>query len=60
MSPEYEAALEIVNAATREFHKVRDAYRSRKIGDREFLAARAIYNAAEKVFDEAFDKEARS
>lgn len=58
MSNEYAAALEAHNAAFRKFDAVRNAYRALQCGDAEFLAARAEYEAATALFDEAFAKEA--
>jgi len=59
MTAEYEQALNAVREATRKFYAVRDAYHSLKIGDDEFLAARAEYNEAERVFDAAYAREER-
>lgn len=58
MSTEYAAALAAHNAAFAKFDAVRDAYRARTVGDAEFLTARAEYDAATAVYDEAFAKEA--
>lgn len=55
---EYEIALEAHNKAIREFRAAQEAYRSRKIHDAEFLAAKAKYEEATKVFDIAFAKAA--
>lgn len=52
-SKEYEAARLTANAATREFMKAQAAYRSLQIGDAEFLAAKAIHDKAQGVFDDA-------
>lgn len=57
MTAEYEQALNAVREATRKFYAVRDAYHSLKVGDAEFLAAKAVYNEAEKIFDQAYAKE---
>lgn len=59
MTAEYEQALNAVREATRTFYALRDAYHSLKIGDDEFLAAKAVYDEAEKAFDVAFAKEER-
>jgi hypothetical protein len=59
MTAEYELALNAVREATAKFNAVTKAYRARTIGDDEFLAAKAKYNEAEKVFDVAFAKEER-
>lgn len=57
-SPAYEAALEKVNAATRAFWTVQEAYRGRQIGDAEYLKGRATMKAAEAEFDAAYTAEA--
>lgn len=57
MSPEYKKALETVNEASRVFSRAQKAYRTREIGDEEFLAAKAIMAAAETAFDAAYAKE---
>lgn len=57
MSPEYEIALATVRAAQKQFDAIRDAYRTRKIGDAEFLAAREEMAKADAAFDVAFAKE---
>lgn len=60
-SPEYLAALKASNEASRTFNRVRDAYRAQRIGDEEFLRARAAYVASEAAFDKAFaEEQARS
>lgn len=51
---EYENALAAANAASATFAKVAADYRAMKIGDAEFLAARAVYDAANAAFDVAF------
>ena len=56
-SKEYEAARIKASEATREFFKAQSAYRSRAIGDAEFLAAKAIHDAAQGAFDDALIKE---
>ena len=53
-SNEYRAAIESHNVALRAFQKVRDAYRAMKVGDAEFLAARAAKEVADAAFDVAF------
>jgi hypothetical protein len=58
MSKEYAAALEAHNAAYAKFDAIRSEYRARKVGDAEFLAARAEYVAATAIYDEAFAAEA--
>ena len=58
MTNEYKAALEKANKVSAEFRAAQIAYRARKIGDAEFLAAKAKYDASEKAFDAAYAKEA--
>ena len=57
MITEYEIALTQSRIASAEFRKAQLAYRSRQIGDAEFLAAKALHDAACKEFDVAFAKE---
>lgn len=57
MSKTYEAALTKANKASREFMAAQSAYRNRQIGDAEFLAAKALNDAASKEFDAAFSLE---
>jgi hypothetical protein len=54
MTNKYKAAYEAHNAAISKFNAVRDAYRARKVGDSAFLAAKAEYEAATKLFDAAY------
>lgn len=56
-SAKYEAACEAHRTAALKFNKAQVAYRTRKIGDAEFLAARAEFMDATKAFDLAFDEE---
>jgi hypothetical protein len=56
-SAEYERALAASRAASAKFREVTKAYRARKIGDAEFLAARKIDQQAAKDFDAAYAKE---
>lgn len=56
-SPEYLAALETAREASRVFAKAQADYRARRIGDREFLAARAVYDESDRAFDAAFAAE---
>jgi hypothetical protein len=58
MTKTYEAALEASRKASREFAIVVADYRARKVGDAEFLAAKAKHDEANKVFDAAYAKEA--
>lgn len=53
MTP-YEKATAKHNEAQKAFHAVRRAYRNRAVGDAEFLAAKAAYDAATAEFDAAF------
>lgn len=55
---EYEAALAKANEASRKFRQIQSDYRSRKIGDAEFLAGRAEHEAAKSEFDIAYAKAA--
>lgn len=57
ISAEYAKALEESRAASAIFREAQLAYRSRKIGDAEFLAARKIYDASEAAFDAAYAAE---
>jgi hypothetical protein len=50
----YEAAYQAMSAAGAKFTAVTEAYRARTIGDAEFLAARAEYEAIEAVYDAAY------
>lgn len=54
---EYLAALEVARLASQAYVKAQLAYRARKIGDVEFLAARKAHDVARDAFDAAFDKE---
>ena len=55
---EYGAAYDAHNAAWRVFDVVRIGYRAGKVGDAEFIAARAAYAAATARYDAAFAKAA--
>lgn len=57
MSPEYKAAYDASNVAIKEFGEVTRKYRAREIGDKEFIAGKAKYNAAMKLYDAAYAKE---
>lgn len=57
MTKTYEAALEESRKASREFMAAQIAYRTRKINDAEFLAAKAKYEESEKAFDAAYAAE---
>jgi hypothetical protein len=56
-SMEYEAAVNMANAASKAYGVAVAAYRARTIGDAEYLKAHKIYMAAEAEFDVAFAKE---
>ncbi len=58
MSEEYEKALEAAKKASADYDIIRNAYRAMEIGDAEFLAGRATYDEAGRVFDIAYAKEA--
>lgn len=51
MDKEYEAAYARFNAASAQLRKAQIAYRARKIGDDEFLAARSAFIAAGAELD---------
>lgn len=51
---DYAAALEAARAAARVYREAQTAYRARKIGDAEYLAARAAWEASDKAFDDAY------
>ena len=57
MNTNYEAALEKSRIASRAFGQVQADYRSRKIGDSEYLAGRKTYEAAMSEYDVAFADE---
>lgn len=57
LSPEYVAALATHDRALEEFTKARTAFRQRKTGAGEFIAAKCIYEASCVAFDAAFEKE---
>lgn len=54
---DYQDALKLANEASAKFRAVQLAYRSRQIGDAEFLAAQAEYKKSEVEFDAAFSAE---
>jgi hypothetical protein len=58
MTAEYDNALTAIREATIKFDAIRNDYRAMKIGDAEFLAAKAEYEAATPKFDEAYGEEA--
>ena len=49
----YDNSLEVFRAASRAFNAVTLRYRSREIGDDEFLSARAVFMEANRVSDAA-------
>jgi hypothetical protein len=51
----YETALATSAAANAAYRAALADYRAMKIGDAEFLAAKAIHNAAQAAFDIAFE-----
>ena len=53
MTNEYEAALTKSAAAIKEFRAAQLAYRTRTIGDGQFLTAKAVYDAAMSEYDAA-------
>jgi hypothetical protein len=50
----YTAALSRIRKATAEFAKVTADYRTHRISDEEYIAARKAYLAAEAEFDAAY------
>jgi hypothetical protein len=56
-SKRYLEALAKANRASAEFKKAQEAYRSRQIGDKEFLKARAKWDESDKEFDAAYAAE---
>lgn len=53
---EYDAARETARAASKAFRLVTDDYRARRIGDDEYLTARAVHKQAMEAFDVAESK----
>ena len=49
----YDASLEAFRKASREFRLIREDYRTRKIGDEEFLKGKTIFDKASEVADKA-------
>jgi hypothetical protein len=58
MTEAYKSALAAVREATAKFDAIRNDYRAMKIGDAEFLSAKAEYEATIPKFDEAYGEEA--
>lgn len=59
LSPAYRAACEAHDAALAVFIRAQAAYREQRTGDAEYLAARALFDAATLAYDAAFDAESR-
>lgn len=59
MTAEYELALNAVREATRKYKAVQMAYRNGSIGDAEFLAAKAVYDEADKAYELEYAKAQR-
>ena len=57
-SPEYERASATARAESKIFGQAQADYRAKKIGDKEYMAARVRYDKSTKAFDQAFAKEA--
>lgn len=57
MTPEYSKALDKANLASKVFRTYQLAYRAREIGDKEFLEAKAVHDAACAEYDAAYEKE---
>jgi hypothetical protein len=60
LSAAYLAAIAAHDAACLVYRAATDAYRMRKIGDAEFLAARATLERAHAAFDAAYAVEAKT
>jgi hypothetical protein len=57
VTAEYELALNAVREATRKFKTIRDSFRDRNVSADEFVAARKVYDEADKVYEAAYAKE---
>jgi hypothetical protein len=57
MSKRYAAALAKARKASSDFRQAQADYRSRKIGDAEFLKARAAYKRSDEALDQAVSLE---
>ena len=53
MSLEYKAAMEAFSAAAATFKGIQEAWRAHTIDDATYMAARAVFLAAERAFDAA-------
>jgi hypothetical protein len=60
LSPAYLAAIAAHDAACLVYRAASDAYRMRKIGDAEFIAAKVALTTAHAVFDAAYAAEAKT
>jgi hypothetical protein len=49
----YDAALASWRTESKKFTQVRDAYRKKTVGDKEYLAARAEFEKQQSIFDQA-------
>ena len=56
----YKAALAASDAAFNAYNPIRLAYHAGTIGDAQFLAARAIYQASLATFDDAWREAAKA
>lgn len=54
---DYGAALNKARRASARFQVAQSVYRARKIGDKEFLAEKALYDASTAEFDAAYAAE---
>ena len=59
-SKAYEDAAKAHSEAFAIFNETTRAFRARDISDDEYLAARAVWDAAAKTFDDAFTVETRA
>ena len=56
----YKNALAIADAAFAAYEPIRRGYHAGKVSDEDFLAARAIYYAAQMKFDDAWREAAKA
>lgn len=56
-SAEYKAAYERFDKVSQMFRLAQKKYRALEIGDKAYLAARAVFERATKEFDAAYAKE---
>lgn len=59
MSPEYEAALNVVRDATQIYFAAAAKFRAGEMTTADYIAARAAYLAADKAFEVAYAKESQ-